>query len=235
MAQTVIDIRKISVDDLRSRKYAEVFPELYSLERVVENNPWHDHQSVFDHVLEVFKGLEKVLNFLKFGESQTDKIKSYLSEQVGQKTRLENLKIAALLHDIAKPDVVVYGKDGTVWCPGHELIAAARVKNFSDRFGLSSSDESLVERIVRYHGFISEILNLMMANKSEEKYLRIFHDTVGDVSIELIIMMQADLLGSDLVKSDRNGSNRRIQLLEWMINKILTNPFWQLEGSSDND
>ncbi|OGJ38879.1 MAG: hypothetical protein A2383_02680 [Candidatus Pacebacteria bacterium RIFOXYB1_FULL_39_46] len=216
-----IDISAITSEQLRAKAYLASFPEYYELASVIENSLWHNNQNVLDHMIGVFEGLEKILKFENVSNSQKSLIKKYLSEVIGNKTRLEILTVATLLHDIAKIDVFVKRPDGTAGCPGHELIAAGRVKNFAERFDLDDKAESYVERIVRYHGFISEILNLMIASGNREKYLTIFTKTVGDISIELILLMHADLLGCDLEQGDKKGYDDRIDFLGWMLQKQL--------------
>jgi len=220
MTPTFIDISKVTSKSLRDKEYLSSFPEYYELASVTENSLWHNNQNVLDHVVGVYSGLETVLEFndLKLGQKNT--LNEYLSDVAGNQTRQNLLKVATLLHDIAKTDVLVKRPDGTAGCPGHELIAAARVKNFAKRFDLDSKAESNVERIVRYHGFVSEILNLMIANQDKEKYFRIFNETVGDIAIELTLLMHADLLGCDLEKVDKKGYDDRISLLEWMLQTL---------------
>lgn len=217
-----IEIKKITAQALRSKEYIEFFPEYYELESAVENGPWHDNQNVLDHVIAVFAGLEKVLELDGDGRASAQKIfiETYLSESIGTKTRREILKVATLLHDIAKVDTLVKRPDGTANCPGHELIGAARVKNFADRFDLSKNDEEYVERIVRYHGFISEILGAILVTGATEKYLRLFKETVGDVALELVLLMHADLLGSDLARTDKKAYDDRIEVLDWMVEQL---------------
>ena len=205
----MIDILGITAKKLKTREYEAIFPEYYALEAIVENGHWHQRQNVLDHVIGVFAGLETILASTSFG--------SYLEETIGTKSRRELLVVATLLHDIAKVDTLVKKEDGAAGCPGHELIGAARVSQFSARFGLDAVAESYVERIVRYHGFISEILSLIISTGQKEKYLNLFFTTVGDVAIELTLLMHADLLGSDLMKSDNQGFDERIVVLQSML------------------
>lgn len=221
MTSIFIDISQVTSKSLRDKVYLSSFPEYYKLASVTENSLWHNNQNVLDHVIAVYAGLETVLGFNDLKISQKDVLKKYLSETIGNQTRQSILKVATLLHDIAKTDVLVKKPDGTAGCPGHDLISAGRVKNFAERFDLDIKAESNVERIVRYHGFISEILNLMISNQDKEKYFRIFNETVGDVAIELTLLMHADLLGSDLEKGDKNRYDNRIILLEWMLQTLL--------------
>jgi hypothetical protein len=221
MTSNFIDISQVTSKSLIDKEYVASFPEYYKLASVTENGLWHNNQNVLDHVIGVYSGLEKILEFDDLELEKKDILKKYLSEVIGSQTRQNILKVATLLHDIAKTDVLVKKPDGTVGCPGHDLIAAGTVKNYAERFSLDSKAESYVERIVRYHGFISEILNLIIANQDKEKYFRIFNETVGDVAIELTLLMQADLLGSDLEKNDKSGYDNRITLLDYLLKTLL--------------
>lgn len=223
MTPNFIDISQVTSKLLKDKAYLASFPEYYALASVTENGLWHNNQNVLDHVIAVYAGLETILGFDDLKVDQKGVLEKYLREVTGNQTRQNILKVAILLHDIAKTDVLVKKPDGTAGCPGHDLIAAGRVKNFAKRFNLDNKAESNVERMVRYHGFISEILNLMIANQDKEKYFRIFNETVGDVAIELTLLMHADLLGSDLEKGDKKGYDDRIVLLNWMLESSLKN------------
>jgi len=121
------------------------------LKNVTENSLWHDNQIILDHVIAVFEGLEHLLLFEKLSNSRKLSLNNYLSEKIGRLTRKEILIVGTLLHDISKIDTLIKKTDGTSFCPGHELISAGRVKNYSARFNLDKNDEEHVERIVRYH------------------------------------------------------------------------------------
>ncbi len=210
-----IDISSITVESLRKKEYSDAFPEYYELAAVTENNLWHDHQNVLEHVISVFEEL------LKYLSRTQGALERYLSEFIGNKSRKDILIIATLLHDIAKIDTFIEKPDGTTQSPGHELAAASRVKRFSERFDLNKKDEECVERIVRYHGFINDVLSLIIANRDRQKYFEIFKETVGDVAIELTLLMYADLLGSDLERRDKKSYDNRMDALLWVRDKML--------------
>lgn len=214
---TAINIQFITSKALREKKFSRIFPEFYNQANVIENNLWHNNQSVFDHVIGVYEGLETLLQFKELDPPQKTFLTKYLSDLLKNSSRRDILKVATLLHDIAKTDTLIISADGTTRCSGHELIAAERVKRFSVRFNLDKQDEQYVQRIVRYHGLISDFLNLIIVNGNKEKYLRIFKETVGDVAIELVLLMHADLLGSDLKKRDKKAYDDRIRILSWML------------------
>lgn len=214
-------IFQINSDSLEKKEYIETLPEYYALAAVTENGSWHNHQNTLHHVTSVFKNLELLLRFENKTDRQKKSVKAYLSTMVGTKTRKEILIVATLLHDIGKVDTLLQRLDGSSSCPGHELVGAARVKNFTSRFGLNDRDESYVERIVRYHGFIYQTMELIDANGKKDKYFAIFTDTVGDIALELVLLMHADLLGSDLKTLNKKGFDFRVQLLEWMFDQLL--------------
>ncbi len=218
---SIINILKITSHDLQSKKYIHNFPEYYKLDKVVENNLWHSNQSVFDHIISVFKGLESVLHFEGLSLSHKNTVKKYLSEKIGHKSRHEILIIATLLHDISKADTLVMKPDGTTSCPGHDFISAGMVKYFSNRFGVNKKDEVYTKQIVMYHGFISDILNLIIENGNKNKYINIYKETVGDVAVELVLLMKADLSGSDLKMNDAEGYRKRENILDEMLLKLI--------------
>ena len=187
----------------------------------MENNPWHDHQTVLDHVIKVYAALEQLLKFEESVESQKAALHKYFSHTVGNHSRKEIVCAAALLHDIAKIDTLVTTTDGSSYCPGHELIGASRVRKFSERLALDAIAAEYVERIVRYHGFISEILNYILMYGNKQKYFELFSETVGDVALELVLHMQADIQGCDLEMLDKTGFVQRIDLLEWMLDQLI--------------
>lgn len=215
-----INISNISSKSLKERKYADVFPEYYELKKIVENNLWHNNQNVLDHVTRVFEELESILKFDSLSSDQKNFLQKYLSVTVGKRTRNEILIVATLLHDIAKTDTFIKQADGTAYCPGHDLLGSEKVKLFSDRFDLGKNDEEKVKRIIKYHYYTSEIINSMIIKGNEEKYLKEFINTVGDIAIELILLMQADLFGSDLEKNDKKSFDDSVRLLEWMLKNI---------------
>lgn len=217
----LLDISSITSNKLRRGEYKSILPEYYSLESVVENNPWHVNQNVFDHSVAVFSGLEKVLklNFLAIHEKQ--KIKKYLENKVGKYKRQELLIVSTLLHDIAKNDVIIKDSTGNTQGPGHEIIGSIMVSKFSSRFGLDDTGEKIIERIVLFHGFTNNVLTLIIKKKKESKFFTIFKEVVGDIYIELLLLMNADMMGSNLRNFDSSEFNKREDLIINLLKKSI--------------
>lgn len=155
---------------------------------------------VFDHAVEVFEGLERVLK-LDFLPAKTRvKIEKHLAKKVGKYSRKELLKIGVILHDLAKKDVLIRHPSGNTTGFGHEIIGSLMVRKFALRFGLDKKGRGFVERFVHYHGLVSDIVGLVIAKKNQAKYLGWFKEIVGDIDIELFLFIYADWLGSHLKK-----------------------------------
>lgn len=216
-----INLQALTAASLREKQYLAELPEYYALETVVENNPWHDRQNVLDHVIKVYAALEQLLEFGECADLQKTFLFKYFSHAVGNHSRKEIVCAATLLHDIAKSDTLVTTADDSSYCPGHELIGASRVHKFSKRLMLDAVAADYVERIVRYHGFISEILNYILMYGNKQKYFELFSETVGDVALELVLHMQADIHGCDLERLDKTGFDQRTELLHWMLDQLI--------------
>ncbi len=100
----------------------EALPEL-SLSRGIEQSPYH-HLDTFDHTLEVVRGVQREL------------VEERLGARVGR-GREDGLRLAAALHDVAKP--VTRGElEGRVLFVSHDSLGAGLVRRVCRRLGLSA-------------------------------------------------------------------------------------------------
>jgi len=210
-----IDISQVTAKRLSSGEYKRDFPEYYDLEGTVENSLWHNHQDVFEHVVMVYENLEKELRNI------SPKVYTYLDQRIGNYTRLSILKIATLLHDIAKKETLITADNGNANCPGHEHLAAGMVKNFSELFLLDNKCQEYVERIVLHHGFVSEVIAQSLHKPTKENIIwNRFIDAVGDISYELLILIKADDKACDLEElAPEQFYPREKLLIRWLKEK----------------
>lgn len=206
-----INILDITAQKLIKGSYQKELPEFYNLKNYIENSLWHLNQSVFDHVVAVYSKAENIIS------NKSNNIDNYLSKHLGNQTRKAIYLLSVLLHDNAKDVTLVMSETGIAGCPGHELIGATRVWDYQARFKFDSDAMEAVERIVRYHGLISEVINQSLVTHETKKYFRLLQETVGNVLGELILLMYADLLGSDLEKSDKKAFDERIKVLNTFL------------------
>ena len=113
----------------------DAVPEL-SLARELEGSPYH-HLDTLDHVLEVVRGVERELDENKVGARVRE-------------DRVRGLRLAALLHDVAKP--VTRGElEGRVLFVSHDSLGARLVRGICRRLVLSASLTDLAATLTALH------------------------------------------------------------------------------------
>lgn len=103
------------------------------------------------------------------------------------------LKLAALLHDSAKPQAKAIDARGRVRFLGHAQEGATIAANILERLRFSSKEIKLVELMVRYHLRPTQMSNEgLPSNKAIYRY---FRDT-GDAGIDILFLSLADHLAT---------------------------------------
>jgi poly(A) polymerase len=130
-----LDLRTALEPPLDLAWLLEAVPEL-ALARELEGSPYH-HLDTLDHVLEVVRGVER--------ELEEGKIGARIRED-----RVPGLRLAALLHDVAKP--VTRGElEGKVLFVSHDSLGAAMVRRIGRRLGLSAGETDLTATLTALH------------------------------------------------------------------------------------
>ncbi len=114
------------------------------------------------------------------------------------------LRIAALLHDVAKPRT----KDGPHFYR-HEIVGAEMAREMLDRLRFANDLSDDVVRLVRHHMYAAD-------PAQEAKTIRRFIRRIGtDLLENQFALRAADIAGSGLPK--RDGSNEAYQARVWAI------------------
>ncbi len=115
--------------------FLEAVPEL-ALARGLEGSPYH-HLDTLDHVLEVVRRVEEELELRRLGARVPA-------------GRVEGLRLAALLHDVAKP--VTRGElEGRVLFVAHDSLGAALVRRICRRLGVQAAHTDLAATLTALH------------------------------------------------------------------------------------
>jgi len=105
--------------------YPIIFPELEQLSGVEQRNEFH-HKDVFNHTLQVV-------------------------DNIARRTNKFELRMAALLHDIAKPQTKKF-VEGVGWTfHGHEELGARMTERIGRRMRLSMAEIRYIKKLVRLH------------------------------------------------------------------------------------
>src|SRR5687768_682821 len=87
----MINILKLTPEDLRHGVLHEFIPEFYAQEAAVENGSWHTKDSVLNHVCNVFMHVVELLRFEAVGNSTKETLQSWFDTVVGSTSRGELL------------------------------------------------------------------------------------------------------------------------------------------------
>jgi poly(A) polymerase len=166
-----------------------ILPEVAALEGVEQRRDFH-HKDVFYHTLQVVDNITK----------KTDNIW---------------LRLAALMHDIAKPATKKF-VDGTGWTfHGHEEMGAKWQKAIFKKLRLPLNKISYVEKLVRLH-----LRPIALANEgvTDSAIRRLIHEAGDDLN-DLMTLCRADITSKDVNKIKEYSSNfdrveKRIQEVE---------------------
>ncbi|MEJ7749822.1 MAG: HD domain-containing protein [Thermoleophilaceae bacterium] len=170
-----------------------VLPELAALSGI-EQSRFH-HLDVFEHTLEVLRrliALESDL-FGVFGDLAPD-VAQILSEPLADDmTRGQALRLAALFHDVAKPDTRGVRSDGRVTFIGHDSAGDEMVGHIFRRLRTSERLRSYVGHLTREHlalGFL--VHEEALSPRTIHAFLR----RCEPVEVEVIVLSCADRMAT---------------------------------------
>jgi len=145
---------------------SRVMPQLAVMYGIKQGG--YHHLDVWKHSLEVLRQLE---GFAAGPHEQG--LKPYLDEEIGGgHARLSLLKLAALLHDIGKPDTRKK-EGGRMTFHGHEHVGQRIVRSVAKRLKLSVKERHYLENAVRMHlrpGYLSNFKR--PSHKAMFRYMR---------------------------------------------------------------
>jgi len=161
-----------------------IIPELMKLKGFNQQTPYHD-KDVLDHTMAV-----------------VDNIKPKL-----------NLRMAALLHDISKPDSFTVDEKGRGHFYGHHIKSANESEIILERLNYDSDFILDVKILIKYH-YIKEIISNI-----KEKGIKKFVDSVGEERLDdMLELIRADMLGKS-----NSGNLEVVDKLRNMCNEYLQN------------
>lgn len=153
------------------------------------NQPKPHRFSVWEHSLKTVEAVELLLERLSSLTPYADELAEHVAEPLGDGlTRRESLKLAALFHDVAKPQTrrVI---EGQVRFIGHDVEGAATVRAIGQRLRLSGKAVDVLERLVRHH--LRPMHLGQVAPLTRRARYRFFRD-LGAEARDLLLLTLAD-------------------------------------------
>lgn len=162
-----------------------ILPEVEPM-RVTAQPPPHRFP-VLEHSLRAVEGADRLLGRLDALQPFGEELLRHLREPVGGGLdRSHVLKLAALLHDVSKPETR-RAVEGRVRFFAHDAIGASRVRAIAERLRLPERAASLLERLVRHH---LRPMHLGQAGEiTRRARYRFFRDLGGDARDLLLLTL----------------------------------------------
>jgi poly(A) polymerase len=191
-----LDLRAALEPPLDTVGLLGVIPEL-SLARELEGSPYH-HLNTLDHVLEVVRGVERELD----------------EGRIGARVRedgVQGLRLAALLHDVAKP--VTQGEfEGRILFVSHDSLGAGMVRRIGRRLGLTAWETDLTATLTALHLKIG-----FMGNPSTDYPPERLARAAGPFGEELAVLSLADRLAAQGPRLKPEHLRRHEDLCTWFL------------------
>jgi tRNA nucleotidyltransferase/poly(A) polymerase len=170
-----------------------LLPEIGPMRTATQSAP---HRfTVWEHSLRALGAVEALLADLRLLAPHETRIAAHLDAPLGAGlTRREVLKLAVLLHDVAKPETRSVDPDGRVRFTGHDRLGAGRAAAIAGRLRWPGRAAGVLERLVRQH--LRPMHLGMLEEVSRRARYRFFRD-VGEEVPDLVCLTIADAAGTD--------------------------------------
>lgn len=166
---------------------AAVLPEVGPMRAAAQPAP---HRfDVLEHSLRAVEACDRLLPRLATLTPLGDELAAHVTERVGAGLdRAAVLKLAALLHDVAKPQTrrVVAGR---VRFFEHDVIGARRARDIGERWRLPERAVALLERLVRHH---LRPMHLAQAGEVTRRARYRFYRDLGADTRDLLLLALVD-------------------------------------------
>jgi len=190
------------------------------------NQPKEHFWDVFDHSIETVVAVDFVLRQGGW-EYANDEVLTVVPwsavlahhfelEVSSGSTRRSLLKLAALLHDIAKPQTKTIDEGGRIRFLGHAKEGAAMAVNILERLRFSGKEVRLVEIMVRYHLRPGQMSHNELP--SRRAIYRYFRDT-GEAGIDILFLSLADHLATRGPQLNLAQWQEHAQMVEYILSQ----------------
>lgn len=206
----------------------QVIPQITVMYNVIQGG--YHHLDVWQHSLETVRQLEDVLK----AYTKNPDVENYLNEPLaGNRTRRGLLYLAALLHDIGKPQTRRPDKDRMTF-HGHEHVGRDICRSVAKLLLLSVRERMMLEDIVLWHlrpGYLSNF-----QKPGDRALFRYFRDTKKEAA-SIALLSMADQRATRGPLSQKTAEKHHIEICGNLVRKFFASqkerPFVRLINGDD--
>ena len=196
-----------------------IIPELTFTKGV--DQPHEHYWDVFNHSVQSVATLERLLNqetgpeLLSLAPHLVPHVGDFEEEISLGLTRAGLVKLAVLLHDIAKPQTKTLEPDGRAHFFGHPTQGTEVAGNILQRLRFSNKEIKMVQKMIESHLRLWQ-MGGDQGLPTRRAIYRYFRDT-ADVSVDIIFLTLADFLATQGPNLDVAEWERHCRLMEYVL------------------
>lgn len=206
-----------------------LLPEVAAGRGVTQPGAFHAYD-VFEHALRAVEAMDVMLAparpagpaawmwdglWRSFAWCEAE-LRAYLGEEISEgRTRAALLKLAALLHDVAKPQTRAEQPDGRVRFFGHADLGAEVAARVLRRYRFSAKEVRFVSVLVAEH-----LRPVQLAQAGEvptRRALYRFHRDLGDAAQAVLLLALADAAAARGAKMTSDGWSRHVGYMNSLL------------------
>jgi putative nucleotidyltransferase with HDIG domain len=150
---------------------------------------------------------------------RADALRAYVDEEMsGGRSRGALMKLAALLHDVAKPQTRTVGADGRIRFLGHADEGARMASTIMHRYRFSSGEIVFVTLLVREH--LRPVQLAQLGAVPSQKALYRFERDLGDAVDGVLLLSLADAAGSRGPRMTPDGWSRQAAYMNSLLVRL---------------
>jgi poly(A) polymerase len=191
-----------------------IIPELIPAKGATQ--PKEHFWDVFEHSLEIVAAVEQLLESPPQGLNWTPMLAAHFEQEATPgRSRKALLKLAALLHDVAKPHTKTVEDNGRIRFLGHAKQGAESAVSIMERLRFSTKEIRMVSKMVEYHLRPGQLSNAeeMPTHRAIYRYFR----DAGDVGIDTLFLSLADHLATRGPLLDSEEWHSHVQKTQYVI------------------
>lgn len=199
---------------------AVVLPEIEPM-RATAQPPPHRF-GVLEHSLRAVGGCDRLLPRLTSLTPYGDELSAHVEEPLGGGlTRAITLKLAALLHDVSKPETR-RRVGGRIRFFEHDVLGARRARAIGERLKLPERAIAVVERLVRHHLRPMHLASASdITTRARYRFYRELREDTRDLLL-LVLVDSAAVTGASPVTAWRRSAVVRELMRGWAEQRELT-------------
>lgn len=196
-----------------------IVPELTFTKGV--DQPREHYWDVFDHSVQSVAAVERLLDpetgpeMLALAPHLAPHIGEFREEASPGLVRAGLVKLALLLHDIAKPQTKVLEPDGRAHFYGHPTQGAEIAGGIMQRLRFSNREIKMAQKMIESHLRLWQ-MGGDQGLPTRRAIYRYFRDT-ADVSVDIMFLTLADFLATQGPNLDTSEWERHSRLMEYVL------------------